>query len=65
VGSACIVLILVKYIRHIISFRKLESATGETTGVSLATSLGKKSLITPQTDKWLLLRFTFTFVALR
>ena len=63
VGSICIIAILVKYVSHLASFRKIESS--KFTDVSLTTSLGKKSLAIPQTDKWLLLRFTFTFVALR
>ena len=63
VGSICIIAILVKCVSHLASFRKIESS--KTTDVSLATSLGKQSLAIPQTDKWLLPRFTFTFVALR
>jgi hypothetical protein len=63
VGSVCIVAILVKYVRNVASFRKIEGS--KSTDMSAATSLGKKSLAVPQTDKWLLLRFTFTFVALR
>jgi hypothetical protein len=63
VGSICIIAILVKYVSHLASFRRIE--VSKTTDVSLATSLGKKSLAIPPTDKWLLLRFIFTFVALR
>jgi len=63
-GSICIVAILTKYVRNLARFKKIEGS--KSTDISLATSIGKKSLTTaPQTDKWLLLRFTFTFVALR
>lgn len=65
VGGVCIVAILIKYIYHLASFKKIESS--RSTDLSLASTLGKTPPLAtaPQTDKWLLLRFTFTFVALR
>lgn len=65
VGGVCIVAILIKYICHLASFKKIEGS--KTTDISLASTIGKDPPLAtaPQTDKWLLLRFTFTFVALR
>lgn len=61
VGSVCVVAILIKYVRGLASFTKIEDS--RSTDISLSTSTGK-SVAGSQTDKWLLLRFTFTFVAL-
>jgi len=65
VGSLCVVAILIKYVRGLASFSRIEES--RSTDISLATSTGQKSQsgVASQTDKWLLLRFLFTFVALR
>lgn len=62
VGSVCVIAILIKYVRGLANFSRIEES--RSVDISLHTSNGKSVTKVNHTDRWLLLRFSFTFIAL-
>ena len=66
VGGVCIVAILIKYVRGLANFVKIENSRSVDISLQTSSTLGKGKMnhAISLTDKWLLLRFSFTFVCL-
>ena len=66
VGGVCIVAILIKYVRGLANFVKIEDSRSVDISLQSPTTQGKGKMnhAISLTDKWLLLRFSFTFVCL-
>jgi hypothetical protein len=68
VGGVCIVAILIKYVRGLANFVKIEDSRSVDISLQTPTTQGgkggKMNFAISLTDKWLLLRFSFTFVCL-
>jgi len=60
VGGVCIITILIKYVRGLANFVRIEDSRS----VDISLQNGKMNHCISLTDKWLLLRFSFTFVCL-
>ena len=68
VGGICIIAILIKYVRGLANFVKIEDSRSVSIALQTPTTQGggkgKMNHAISLTDKWLLLRFSFTFVCL-
>lgn len=69
VGGVCIIAILIKYVRGLANFVKIEDSRSVSISLQTPTTpggggKGKMNHAISLTDKWLLLRFSFTFVCL-
>jgi hypothetical protein len=68
VGGICIIAILIKYVRGLANFVKIEDSRSVSISLQTPTTQGggkgRMNHAISMTDKWLLLRFSFTFVCL-